>query len=91
MSAATIGQIARPSADRLPRNSVFPALLLQKGMEAQMDFFGHGVIAGIFVKGDGLLEGIDEKEARMAVFHMRFEFHAELRVKFPFNVFRNHI
>lgn len=53
-----------------------------------MDFLGHGVIAGIFVKGDGLLEGIDEKEARMAVFHMLFEFQAELRVQLPFDVFR---
>jgi hypothetical protein len=76
------------NADRKGLHSIASAFLFQKGMEPQMDFLGHGVIAGIFVKGDGLLEGIDEKEARMAVFHMLFKFQAELRVQLPFDVFR---
>ncbi len=75
--------------NRLGQNSVVSAFLFQKGVESQMDFLGHGVVAGIFVKGDGLLEGIDEKEARMAFFHVLFEFQAELGVKLPFDVFRD--
>lgn len=76
------------NADRKGQNSVASAFLFQKGMKSQMDFLGHGVVAGIFVKGDGFLKRIDEKEARMAVFHVLFEFQAKLGVQFPFDVFR---
>ena len=57
-------------------------------MQAQVDFFGQRFATGVFVEGDGLLQGIHKDKAGMAIFHMPFQILAELRGKIPVDVLR---
>ena len=56
------------------RNAALTALALffQVIMQAKVDFFGIGLAAGVFIKSDGLLQGVHKKQARVAIFHMPF-------------------
>jgi hypothetical protein len=57
-------------------------------MQAQVYFFGQWFATGVFVKGDGFLQGIHKDKAGMAIFHVTFQVLAELRVKLAVDVFR---
>jgi hypothetical protein len=57
-------------------------------MQAEVYFFGQRFATGALVKGDGLLQGIHEDKAGMAIFHMPLQILAELRGKLPVDVFR---
>ncbi len=63
------------------------AIFLQIIMQAEMNFFGEGFGTGVFEKADGLLEGIHEDQAGVAVGHVLFQVLAEFRVQLAVDVF----
>jgi hypothetical protein len=56
-------------------------------MQPEVYFFGQRFATGVLVKGDGLLQGIHENKAGMAIFHVTFQVLTEHRIQLAVDVF----
>jgi hypothetical protein len=56
-------------------------------MESEMDLLGKRFTRGVFEKGDGLLQAVDEEKAGMAVLHVFFQIFANLGIQFSIDIF----
>jgi hypothetical protein len=56
-------------------------------METKVDFLGQGFGGGVFVKGYGFLQAVDEKEAGVAVLQMMLQVLADLGIQLAVDVF----
>jgi hypothetical protein len=57
-------------------------------MEAKVDFLGQRLGGGIFVKGNGFFQAVDEEKARVAILHVVLQVLADLGVELPVDVLR---